>query len=331
MTRLETKGMTVQYGQGRRGLTAVDAVDLTVPVSGTLGLVGESGCGKSTLARAIVGLAPMVSGQILLDGVDQSSQRQREARQYRRRVQMIFQDPYSSLNPRMTVADMMLEALSIRGMKANSSERLKEAARILDLVGMSGLSLHRFPHQFSGGQRQRIAIARALAVGPEVIISDEVTSALDVSVQATILNLLKELQREFGLSYLFISHDLSVVRYISDHVAVMYLGQVVESAPVDELFARPRHPYTRALIASIPHLSGKKQSAPLAGDLPDPRTPPSGCRFHTRCPVGPLAYPERSICIEQDPQLIAREETHRAACHFAGSGQRKLDHAGIGN
>lgn len=329
MTRLEVQALTVRYGQGRRALTAVDGVDLKVPVSGTLGLVGESGCGKSTLARAIVGLAPVVSGKILLDGVDHSAQPQREARRYRRRVQMIFQDPYSSLNPRMTVSDMMQEALYIRGLRGSGSDRNKEAVRILELVGMSRHALNRYPHQFSGGQRQRIAIARALAVGPEVIISDEVTSALDVSVQATILNLLKELQREFGLSYLFISHDLSVVRYISNHVAVMYLGQVVESAPVADLFARPRHPYTRALIASIPHLSDSKQAAPLAGDLPDPRTPPSGCRFHTRCPIGPLAHPERTICIEEDPQAIAKGESHRAACHFAGSEQLKLDAAGI--
>jgi len=325
LSKLELHGLSVRYGVGHRSLTAVDKVDLAVPESGTLGLVGESGCGKSTLARAIVGLVPIATGRLVFAGADCTEQKTRDARAYRRRVQMIFQDPYSSLNPRMTVADMMNEAIYIRGAKFSGAQRKKEAVSVLELVGLSGQALDRYPHQFSGGQRQRLAIARALAVGPELIISDEVTSALDVSVQATILNLLKELQREFGLSYLFISHDLSVVRYISDHVAVMYLGQVVESAPVAELFAHPRHPYTKALIASIPHLSGKRQKAPITGDLPDPRTPPEGCRFHTRCPVGPLTHPERTICIEQDPQAIEIGAEHRAACHFATASGRDLE------
>jgi peptide/nickel transport system ATP-binding protein len=212
---------------------------------------------------------------------------------------------------------MITEALATRGSGGGGWRgRRLEAVRILGLVGLPESALERYPHQFSGGQRQRIAIARALAVGPEVVINDEVTSALDVSVQATILNLLKKLQRELDLSYLFISHDLSTVRYMSDVVAVMYLGRIVEVAETAHLFASPQHPYTRALIASIPRIGAARSTAPVAGDLPDPRRPPSGCRFHTRCPVGPLADPSRTICVESDPQAEAALREHSAACHF---------------
>jgi oligopeptide/dipeptide ABC transporter ATP-binding protein len=228
---------------------------------------------------------------------------------------MVFQDPQSSLNPRLTVASMLEETLARRGLAR--SRRRTEALRIVDLVGLGSRALERYPHQFSGGQRQRVAIARALAVEPQVVIWDEVTSALDVSVQATILNLLSALQRELGLSYIVISHDLAVVRVMSDVVAVMYLGRVIEQAETDALFESPRHPYTQALIASLPTLTGERARAPVAGDIPDPRRPPEGCRFHTRCPVGPLVRADRTVCLERDPHELADADEHRAACHFA--------------
>jgi peptide/nickel transport system ATP-binding protein len=298
---LEVRGLTVRFGYGGETLTAVEGADLRVPRGGTLGLVGESGCGKSTLARAVVGLVPITTGQILVDGHAYTSERQLDAVEFRRRVQMIFQDPYASLNPRMTAGDMIGEALQTRGIRSGA-ERRAEMTRLFDLVGLPSNAAERFPHQFSGGQRQRIAIARALAVGPEVIIHDEVTSALDVSVQATILNLLKDLQRELRLSYLFISHDLAAVRVMSDVVSVMYLGRIVETAATDDLFATPQHPYTQALIGSVPRVWATQRPVPLAGDLPDPRKPPAGCRFHTRCPVGPVYLNTRSICTQVDPQ-----------------------------
>jgi peptide/nickel transport system ATP-binding protein len=314
--KLTVRGLTVRYGHGAQALTAVDGADLNVPVGGTLGLVGESGCGKSTVAKAIVALAPTAGGTILLDGKDYGSDAARNSIPFRRRVQMIFQDPYSSLNPRMTAGDMISESLATRGIRAANARRA-ESIRIFEQVGLPAHALHRYPHQFSGGQRQRIAIARALAVGPEVIIHDEVTSALDVSVQATILNLLRRLQRELKLSYLFISHDLSAVRLMSDVVSVMYLGRVVETAPTNALFDTPEHPYTKALIRSLPQMNAPRQPAPLSGDLPDPRQPPPGCRFHTRCPIGPLVHPERTICKERDPQPETAERRHESACHFA--------------
>jgi peptide/nickel transport system ATP-binding protein len=313
---LELRDLTVRYGSGHDQLTAVDHVSLEVTGAQTIGLVGESGSGKSTIARAIVGLLPIADGTLLLDGEDVTSSRARNSQAYRRRVQMVFQDPHSSLNPRMTVGQAIGEALTQRGETGRSSRRA-EIVRVLKLVGLGESAVERYPHQFSGGQRQRIAIARALAIQPEVIVLDEVTSALDVSVQATILNLLKELQREFGISYLFISHDLSVVGYMSDVVAVMYLSRLVEQAPSEQLFARPQHPYTQALMSSIPRFGAERIPAPLTGDLPDPRRPPAGCRFHSRCPIGPFTFPERTICYERDPQEIADDQPHRAACHFA--------------
>ncbi len=315
---LEIKDLVVSYDTGRNAFNVVDRVSLTVPRGSTLGLVGESGCGKSSLARAIVGLIPISGGRILIDGIDHTERRSRDTPAFRRRVQMIFQDPYSSLNPRMTVAQMIGEALSMQGSVMSSKvARRVEALRILDLVGLSTKVLHRYPHSFSGGQRQRIAIARALAVGPELIITDEITSALDVSIQATILNLLKDLQREHGLAFLFITHDLSVVRYMSDQVAVMYLGEVVELASTEDLFIRPQHPYLQALINSIPQLASTRSKGLVSGDQPDPRTPPLGCRFNPRCPAGPRTHPERTICLAQDPQRIADSRLHRTACHFA--------------
>jgi len=314
---LELDKLSVHYGSGRDRLVAVDNVSVSVPRGGTLGLVGESGSGKSTLGRAIVGLLPIAGGALRLDGVDHTSKRARNALAYRRRVQMVFQDPHSSLNPRMTVGETIGEALRRREDVTRKGRRA-EVARVLGLVGLPAAAISRYPHQFSGGQRQRIAIARALAVRPEVIVMDEVTSALDVSVQANILNLLKDLQREFGLSYLFISHDLSVVGLMSDEVAVMYLGQIVERTASRALFTSPRHPYTHALISSIPRFSAERMPAPVRGDLPDPRNPPTGCRFHTRCPIGPNAVPDRLVCLEQDPHAIAEQQEHVAACHFAG-------------
>jgi peptide/nickel transport system ATP-binding protein len=317
--KLRLRGLTVRYGHGAQALTAVDHADLDVPPAQTLGLVGESGCGKSTVAKAVVALAPVESGQIILDGVDYSDDRKRNRLEFRRRVQMIFQDPYSSLNPRMTAGDMINEALATRGIRTVKAQRI-EALRIFDHVGMPSHALGRYPHQFSGGQRQRIAIARALAVGPEVIIHDEVTSALDVSVQATILNLLRQLQRDLKLSYLFISHDLAAVRLMSDVVSVMYLGRIVETAKTNDLFDAPEHPYTKALIASLPQMGEPRRPAPLSGDLPDPRQPPAGCRFHTRCPIGPLVHKERTICVSSDPQAQAATRRHESACHFAAVG-----------
>jgi len=316
---IEVRDLVVRYGSGHDALKAVDRVSFGVPRGGTLGLVGESGSGKSTVARALIGLLPVSEGAITLGGDDVSGAKARSAQTFRRRVQMVFQDPFASLNPRMTIGRLLDDALrNVEGMRSRRDRRA-EAARVLSLVGVSETALDRYPHQFSGGQRQRISIARALAVRPEVIVMDEVTSALDVSVQATVLNLLKDLQRELELSYLFISHDLSVVGTMSDDVAVMYRGRIVEIEQTRKIFEEPRHPYTRALIASIPHISEARVKAPLSGDLPDPRQQINGCPFHTRCPVGPNSRPESTICLIQDPLEIAATQPHRCACHFAGS------------
>lgn len=317
MTELEVVGLTVRYGAGSTLLTAADDVDLAIPPGATLGLVGESGCGKSTVARAIVRLVPIASGRVLLDGNDIAEATGERLRDLRRRVQMVFQDPYASLNPRMTVGETIGEAITTHR-RVSARSRALEVARLLEMVGLNPGVVTRYPHQFSGGQRQRIAIARSLAVGPEVLICDEVTSSVDVSVQANILNLLKELQKRLGLSYLFISHNLSVIRYMSDVVAVMYLGKVVERASAVDLFARPRHPYTRALIDSIPRAISRltRDRVRLSGDLPDPRHPPQGCRFHTRCPFGPLVQPDRVICRDIDPHTTLVPGPHVAACHF---------------
>lgn len=227
---------------------------------------------------------------------------------------MVFQDPSSSLNPRMSILETLTEVMP---RETSGAQRRKEALRVLELVGLAENALDRFPHQFSGGQRQRIAIARALAIRPDLIIHDEVTSSLDVSAQATILNLLKDLQRELALAYIFVSHDLSSVRYMSDVVAVMYLGRIVETNDTDTLFQAPKHPYTQVLIQSIPKFGATRRAAPITGDLPDPRHPPRGCRFHTRCPIGPFARSDRGMCIDVDPQSIAQEQ-NGVACHFSG-------------
>jgi peptide/nickel transport system ATP-binding protein len=314
---LEVQDLVVRYGSGHNRLTAVDHASLSVNSGETTGIAGESGSGKSTIARAIVGLLPITSGKLLIDGEDFTSMKARNSDAYRRTVQIVLQDPRSSLNPRMTVGQAITEVIVRRGDTKKTNARA-EVLNLLRLVGLGQSAIDRFPHQFSGGQAQRIVIARALAVQPKILVLDEVTSALDVSAQATILNLLRQLQKELGISYLLISHDLSVAGYMSDQIAVLYMGQVVEFDTCEEVLRHPRHPYTQALIASIPRFGTGVGVVPLGGDIPDPLHPPSGCRFNSRCPIGPNVFPERTICLEQDPQLIALGKPHRTACHFAG-------------
>jgi len=311
---LELQDLRVTYGVGARALTAVDGVDLRVPRGRTLALVGESGCGKSTIAKAIVGLAPTVGGRVLLDGADVTGERARRAARFRQRVQMVFQDPYSSLNPRMTVADALDEALALHTPLGRVGRR-RRIAELLDMVTMSAEAADKYPAEFSGGQRQRIAIARALATDPEVVIADEITSALDVSVQASILNLMRDIQQRTGVAVLLITHNLAVARYFSHRTAVMYLGRIVENGD-EELYVSPRHPYTRALLDASPSLAADRADrVRLSGDLPDPHDPPSGCRFRTRCPIGPLTHPERQICVDQVPP-ITDPAGEAVACHF---------------
>jgi oligopeptide/dipeptide ABC transporter ATP-binding protein len=298
-------------GRSRERLHAVDGVDLHVMPGEALGLVGESGSGKSTLARAIVGLQPLSRGSISFEGARLPVAR---SRPQRRRIQMVFQDPYSSLNPRMTVHQVLRELLRVHHVvpKNRVDERCRE---LLDLVGLRHDALDAYPRQFSGGQRQRVAIARALALQPDVLVADEPVSALDVSVQATILNLLRDLQRELGLTMLFIAHNLAVVRHLCDRVAVMYLGRIVEVAKTEELFANPRHPYTQGLLQAIPRLEPGRASQAVAveGDPPSPLNLPTGCRFHPRCPLS------QPVCHTDDPVLTAgpAASEHTAACHFA--------------
>ena len=292
---------------------AVDDVSLTVYPGETLGLVGESGCGKSTLGRLLLRLLEPTFGQVWFDGIDLMTLNDARMRQQRRALQMVFQDPYSSLNPRMTVAQILTEPLKLHGL-ARGAERERVAA-LLDQVGLPAQYMQRYPHEFSGGQRQRIGIARALAVEPSLIVCDEAVSALDVSVQAQVINLLQDLQRKLGLAYVFIAHDLAVVKHIADRVAVMYLGQIVEYADKRDLFAAPRHPYTQALLAAIPAPRPRQSIARtmLQGDVPNPIAPPSGCRFRTRCPHA------RQRCTDEVPALIDDESAdppRAVACHF---------------
>lgn len=299
------------FGKVRAHVRALDGIDLDINKGETLGLVGESGCGKSTLGRTILGLLPPDDGSILFDGADVVSLKGRELRTFRRRAQIIFQDPFASLNPRMTVGEIIAEPLLIHG--ACSRKEIRErACELLRLVGLDPAFASRYPHEFSGGQRQRIGIGRAIALYPDFIVADEPVSALDVSIQSEIINLMMDLQEKMGLSYLFIAHDLKVVVQMSDEINVMYLGLIVEKFRGDRLmFAR--HPYTKALVSAVPVIGhdGKRKRIVLKGDVPSPISPPSGCRFHPRCPYA------RKRCVEEEPALRKIGEGHFTACHFA--------------
>jgi peptide/nickel transport system ATP-binding protein len=300
-------------GEGKRLLRAVDGVSLAVTKGRTLSLVGESGCGKSTVARLAVGLYRPSAGQVMFDGRDLAEAR--AASDQRRRMQMIFQDPYASLNPRWRVRDIIAEPIRAFGLLPDRAAQEARVAELLTQVGLSPLDGHKFPHEFSGGQRQRISIARALSSNPEFLVCDEPTSALDVSVQAQILNLMKELQSRMGLTYLFISHNLAVVRQVSDQIGVMYLGRIAELAPAESLFRRPRHPYTRALMEAIPDLDMTGRARiPVGGEVPSPINPPTGCAFHPRCPLaGPRCKAER-------PELKPAGDA-MVACHAVEEGR----------
>ncbi len=292
-------------------LRAVDGVSLTVEKGESVGLVGESGCGKSTLGKTVLRLVDLTSGEVRFDGEDIGRLPDAALGPFRRRAQMIFQDPFSSLNPRHTVERILTAPLYVHGI-GDGPERKRRVRAMIERVGLPASSLARYPHEFSGGQRQRIGIARALILGPQLVVCDEPVSALDLSIQAQILNLLVEMKQELGLSYLFISHDLSVIRYFADRVLVMYLGRVVESATGADLWARPLHPYTRALIQAIPDPARRRQAAPIGGDIASPLDIPRGCRFHPRCPIA------TSICRQVDPVLVRHGDGHEAACHHAG-------------
>ncbi|GHC56996.1 ABC transporter ATP-binding protein [Alcaligenes pakistanensis] len=302
------------YRKPKVNLRAVDGVSFTLNKGETLALVGESGCGKSTVARLLTGLYSLTRGEILFDGQSMQSMDKASKQAMRKRRQMIFQDPYASLNPRWRVGRIIAEPL-VTHTNMSSAQQDAKVAELLTQVGLNANDAQRYPHQFSGGQRQRISIARALALQPEFIVCDEPTSALDVSVQAQVLNLMKDLQRELGLTYLFISHNLAVVHHVADRVGVMYLGRIVEIAPRDDLFAQPRHPYTRMLLGAIPDMSGAgKSRIPVAGEVPNPLNPPSGCTFHPRCPLA------NDRCRREAPALLKINE-HEVACHAVEEGR----------
>lgn len=319
----EVDGLKVQFKLKRPSMFApapivhaVDGISFQIERGRTLGLVGESGCGKSTSGLALLGLVPVTEGSLKFDGTDLRSVSEADKFPYRRRMQIIFQDPYSSLNPRLTAGDVVMEPLDIHEV-GTAAQRRERVAELFELVGLRQNQMALFPHQFSGGQRQRICIARALALNPEFIVCDEPVSALDVAIQAQILNLLCRLQDELGLTYLFISHDLAVVHHVCDEVAVMYLGVIVERAPRTQLFDNPRHPYTRALLSAI--LDDVPESVSrrirLSGDIPSPIDRPSGCRFHTRCTH------VQDICKEREPELVEKAPGHFEACHFETAAQ----------
>ncbi|MBK8434309.1 MAG: ATP-binding cassette domain-containing protein [Chloroflexi bacterium] len=297
---------------------AVDGLNFDIAKGETLGMVGESGCGKSTAGRTLLGLYPATEGEVVIDGVSVRDQTAASQKALRRNAQMIFQDPFASLNPRWTVNAIIGEPLRIHHLLPTAAERADRVAELLELVGLNGRYRNRFPHEFSGGQRQRIGIARALATNPAFIVCDEPISALDVSIQAQVVNLLEDLQAQFGLTYLFIAHDLSMVRHICDRVAVMYLGKMMELAPSDELYERPLHPYTQALLSAVPipdpKLARQRQRIILQGDVPSPVNPPSGCRFHTRCPI---AQPR---CKVEEPVWREVASQHWVACHEVAGG-----------
>ena len=327
-TLLEVTGLAKRYAAGARTLLgkrtemlrAVDGVSFSVARGETVGLVGESGCGKSTIARLVLGIESPSDGAITFQGNDVTRISGRERRRYNRDVQLVFQNPMSSLNPRLTIGDAIAEPIRLGGV--GRPEAVARAAQMLETVGMDASAAARYPHEFSGGQRQRIVIARALAVDPKLIVCDEAVAALDVSLQAQIINLLRELQGRLGLSYLFIGHDLATVRHISSRILVMYLGQVVESGPSVDLTARPLHPYTASLLSAVPEpdpaQEARRERIVLTGEVPTPLNPPPACRFHTRCPIGPVFRPDRQVCAHEAPALREVGNGREVACHFPG-------------
>lgn len=310
---ITVKNLRKEFTLQKKKITVLSDLSFSIAKGETLGLVGESGCGKSTTGRCLLRLEEPTAGEICYNGKDVVSMNKEELFEFRRRAQIIFQDPYSSLNPRMTTADIIAEPLRVHRIMPDK-EIPAYLKQLLDLTGLSQSALGRFPHEFSGGQRQRIGIARALALKPDFIVCDEPISALDVSVQAQIINLLKSLQKELGLTYLFIAHDLSIVKYISDRVAVMYMGQIVETAPAEELYKNPKHPYTQALLASIPvpdpEIERKRERYILQGEIPSLLAPPKGCPFASRCPKA------QEICRHTPPAFAEQNPGHFAACHF---------------
>tara|TARA_B100000686_G_C16691243_1_gene917714 strand:- start:19 stop:999 length:981 start_codon:yes stop_codon:yes gene_type:complete len=321
-TLLKVEGLVTHY-DSRRGLwgrmtgnpgalvRAVDGVELNIRRGETLGLIGESGCGKSTLGRAVLRLHEPTAGRVEFDGTDITALDEDALKAMRRRIQIIFQDPYASLNPRKTVLEIIGTALRLQGM-AKGDELRGRVAQLLESCGLKADHMTRYPHQFSGGQRQRIGVARALALNPEFIVCDEPVSALDVSIQAQIIELLEDLKRELSLTYMFISHDISVIGYVSDSLAVMYLGEIIEAGPARKILEAPRHPYTRALLSSVPRIdtATKSDRVQLSGDLPSPINPPSGCKFHTRCPVA------KDVCRHEKPVHKTLDGDVRVACHL---------------
>jgi oligopeptide transport system ATP-binding protein len=307
------KGTIIQRHIG--DVKAVDDLSFEIFRGETLGLVGETGCGKTTVGRTILRLYEPTSGHVFFEGADLMSLSESGMRSFRKRMQMIFQDPYASLNPRMTVGSIISAPLDVHGVPNGKGKR-ERIEELLDMVGLNPEFVNRYPHEFSGGQRQRIGIARALAVNPDLVVCDEPISSLDVSIQAQVVNLLEDLQQQLGLTYLFIAHDLSMVRHISDRMAVMYLGKIVELADRNEIYLRPLHPYTQALMSAVPvpdpDIVETRQRVILEGDLPSPSNPPVGCNFNTRCPIA------KDICFQDDPEYVELKPGHWVACHFAG-------------